>query len=752
MSPRWSGGACLLAVAIASVQPAEAAPRLLHGVIVNELTGDPVEGASISSKHVTVTSGSDGSFTVALATDDTELLVAAPGYALRRVEIGSRAVVRIALTALHERIEITGEAPRPRRRGHRPSHLDEEDRPAAQAYHIMPEDLRVLPGTGNDALRAAQVLPGIARLPFSFGGVVLRGAAPRDSAVFLDGIEVPIAFHFGGVTAFYPSGMLDELEVRNSGIDAAYGRASGGMISLTSREPRTDRWHTGGAVGLLDSALFAEGPTHGGGVLVGIRRSYFDLVAAPFAGEHTPTPSYWDAQVRGSFGSPTLRGRIAPMMFLALDNMTRTSPGRDSFENEIDLTSFFIRFAAPYDRIWGPTTLRVVPWLGANRLSFRSRVNGVVQRFQRPVFPGGVRSELSRETGWGDVRGGLDLQGGHLTHLQSGLGHSGDILVQRNGETTIDWADLAAWAETRIDLQRLSVKPGLRVERYGLTGEGVIDPRLSLTLQLTDSLRLRETVGRYHQPPTPGDLDPNGGNPRLRSSYSDAASLGVDGSFDGGWSGSLTGYVASGHDLGVRLQDDMMDFKTFGGLGPTFSLLLEKQLGLAFYRENHGRARNYGVELLVRRQTERWRGLVAYTLSKALRHDGPSSSLGWRPFELDQRHKLDAAGSMSLGAWRVGARVNVVTGLPYSPTAGPSPAPERDLRAGRLPTYFRLDVRVDRLWHRCWGTIDLYFDIQNATNRRNVEGREPNELLTGDDDIRGLPIVPFIGVEFIPTS
>ena len=46
----------------------------------------------------------------------------------------------------------------------------------------------------------------MARIPYSFGGLVLRGTSPRDTAVFLDGIEVPIAFHFGGVTSFYPGG------------------------------------------------------------------------------------------------------------------------------------------------------------------------------------------------------------------------------------------------------------------------------------------------------------------------------------------------------------------------------------------------------------------------------------------------------------------------------------------------------------------------------------------------------------------
>ncbi len=730
---------------------------MLTGVVIDDLTGEPVAGVNITSRHGTVASGANGSFALAIAGDDTQLFVTAPGYVMQIVPIHSNDTIRIVMSASHELIEVTGTAPRSAPRPTTDVTVTEQPREApstqAQAYELSTDDLRVLPGTGNDALRAAQVLPGVARLPFSFGGLVLRGAAPRDSSVFLDGVEVPIAFHFGGVTSFYPSGMLAGLELKNGGIDAAYGRASGGMVALTSREPRRDRWVTGGSVGLLDSAIYAEGPVRGGAALVGMRRSYFDIVASPFAADDTPIPSYWDAQVRTSFGTPEKYGRVAPMLFLALDQMHRTEPGRDEFENETDLTSFFVRIAAPYDRKWGKTSLRINPWLGTNNLSFRSRINGIVENFKRPVWPGGVRSHVARATSWGEGRVGIDVQGGHLTHLQSGLGHSGDILVQMNGETTIDWLDFATWAETRVDIGRVSIKPGARFEHYGLSAENVVDPRLSFTVQMTDQLRLRETLGRYHQPPTPGDIDPNGGNPSLKSSYSDSASLGVEADLDDGWSGSLTGYFTRGANLGVRTDDPLQDFRSLTGLGPTFGLLLEKQLGLAFYRQNAGRARNYGGELLVRRTTKRWMGLVAYTLAVAERKDGPMSPLGWRPFELDQRHNLNVAGSTLLGRgdWRIGARVHIVSGMPYSPTIGRIEGePVLDPYAARLPAFVQFDVRLDRMWQRCWGDVDLYFDIQNATNRRNIEGREPHDTLIQDDDIRGLPIMPFIGVEFIP--
>jgi hypothetical protein len=46
----------------------------------------------------------------------------------------------------------------------------------------------------------------------------------------------------------------------------------------------------------------------------------------------------------------------------------------------------------------------------------------------------------------------------------------------------------------------------------------------------------------------------------------------------------------------------------------------------------------------------------------------------------------------------------------------------------------------------------FYVDVQNATSRRNVEGRELGFTDDGpvEEDILGLPIIPFLGVEFLP--
>jgi hypothetical protein len=708
---------------------------IVHGVVVGP--GGPIAGATVAPARgdIAVTDN-DGKFTV---DGDGELTVSAPGFVSRTVPPSARVVVELLADA-GEIIEIEGKAP-------------EQTKPLS--YQLTADEIRIMPGAGNDILRAAQALPGVARIPFGFGGLVLRGTSPRDTAVYLDGIEVPIAFHFGGVTSFYPSAMLQDLTLTAGGFGVEYGRAQGGLVTLTTREPRTDGYRVGGSIGLLDSGVSAEGPLKGGGFAIGIRRSYFDTIVSPFVGDDVPLPSYWDAQVLTSFGTPGRRGRIMPMLFLSIDRVSNRASGAPGQPEGISLTSMFVRAAAPYLRTWGPLTLHVVPWLGMNRLSFDDVEDGRTETFARPLYPAGARADLTRDYSWGDVRGGLDADGGYLSHTQVGFRGGNDGPMTSNGSSTLAWADLAGWAETRfkIDGDRFSVKPGVRVEAYGLTGEVVVDPRINIHQQLAPNITLRQALGRFHQPPTPGDIDRHDGNPNLDSSYFDQASLGVDAQL-GRWFASITGYYEYGQHLGVQEpRPTEINEPNLGGLGPTFQLLLEKQLGFAIYRKDVGRARTAGLELLVKRHAGPWFGMLAYTLSLSQRTDDPQYSDGWRPFELDQRHNLNAAVSVGLTHWRFGARIQLVSGNPYSPTDLRDP-PRQIPWGGTLPLFFQLDVRADRRWHKSWGYINLYIDIQNVTNRENIEGRsygyDDAHPSGADLDIPGLPIVPFIGVDFIP--
>src|SRR5690606_25652729 len=104
------------------------------------------------------------------------LTIIAEGFASQTLDARPRMVVRLA-RAEGEVIEITGRAP-------------EEAKPLE--YALSAEDVASTPGAMNDALRAVTILPAAARIPFSFGGIVLRGMSPRDTSVFIDGVEIPL--------------------------------------------------------------------------------------------------------------------------------------------------------------------------------------------------------------------------------------------------------------------------------------------------------------------------------------------------------------------------------------------------------------------------------------------------------------------------------------------------------------------------------------------------------------------------------
>jgi hypothetical protein len=301
-------------------------------VVVASGSTRPIAGATVLTEQgeLAVTD-LDGYFLLAITPADREVTITAPGFATRTLRIPATDVllrVELSPASGSEVIEVRGKAP-------------EQTKPLS--YQLTADEIRFLPGAANDVLRAAQVLPGVSRIPYSFGGLVLRGTSPRDTAVFLDGIEVPIAFHFGGITSFYPGTMLDSLTLTSGGFDASHGHAQGGLVTLTTREPRTDRWRAGGTIGLLDSGVWAEGPLKSGGIIMGLRYSYLDRILDPFVEEDVPLPSYWDVQIRTSFGDPRKRGRITPMIFTAIDRLSG---------NEITATSWFVRASVPYLRVW----------------------------------------------------------------------------------------------------------------------------------------------------------------------------------------------------------------------------------------------------------------------------------------------------------------------------------------------------------------------------------------------------------------
>tara|TARA_R110002096_G_scaffold77896_12_gene183583 strand:- start:98564 stop:100795 length:2232 start_codon:yes stop_codon:yes gene_type:complete len=733
------------AIVVASTS-AHAQEREFSGVVTEEGTGAPVSEASVSNMEYTTVTDPLGRFRLRLPTNVTDLVVYRDGYETSVLQIGSGSEeIAVELVSLGsgtgEVIEIVGET-------------DEEV--GAAHYDLGPETIRRVPGSGNDALKSLQTLPGVARVPFGLGGIVLRGTSPRDSNVYLDGMEVPLLYHFGGLASFYPSSTLKSLQLVGGGYSSEYGRGQGGVVLIESREGRSDAWRASSEMSLIDLSLQADGPSGKDGTLsLGIRRSVVDaaLPLVTSTTEVTSAPRYYDGQLRydTELGPKT---KFAAQL-IGSDDELAIVYGKEK-DKSLTYGTRFARLGATLTRETKGGDVVVAPWVGVDRFELRSTRQSVLSTNQ----PYGGRARYRREFTGGEIRVGSELSAGNYEVASSTMTNEGTTEMGGSGA----YQNSSVWLESEfnIDDRRLNLKPGVRIEHYSLSGETVIDPRMVVTQELTSGLTLRESLGLFHQPPAVADS--LWGNEDLESSYSVQATMGGTYPLTKAISVSATGFYSELRNLAVDDPNAPMDglshfYESKIGSLSSSREFMAKQFGTFSRLRNTGAGRNLGAELLARYVGEEGFGWLAYTGSRAQRRDTELDE-DWHRYVLDQPHVLTAVGSYKLSsAWQIGARARYATGNPVTPITGGQPIGDGNYLpingekySERLPDFFQLDVRVDRQWQRSWGRIGAFLDLQNITGRRNIEGRSYADDFSSYETTEGLPFFPAFGLVYTPPS
>ncbi len=747
----------LLAVlgATATVAHAE---RSITGSVRDDVTGEPVVGALVSAGASEGVTDDAGLFRIDdLPFGRLDLLVIADGYSayFGAARIGDALAIRLQPDAGSETILVTGHAP------------------TGPPLHLDTAAVRTQPGAGNDVLRALQSLPGVARTPFGLGGLALRGTAPRDTKVYLDGIEVPLLYHFGGLASFLPTGAIDEVTLEPGGASVRYGRGLGGVAAVTSRTGRGDRWRSGAELSLIHAAALAEGPGPLGGTwLVGARRSYFDAIIRGASIDLTLLPRYLDAQLRWE----SRDGKWMAILFGSDDKLTLVHDPADTSAGGIDTsnvksflyTSRFARLGVRYKAVRGATSVMILPSVGVDDINARANHEDIDKGMHKTTLPISLRAEAATPRFGGTLAAGFD--GGWQRHNYdmintpppSPLDPSPDMVVHR---TLTRWtADVGAWVEQSWFLggEAIEVRPGLRGDHFGLSDQWTLDPRLVATIRLPRGLIVSPSVGRYHAPPLVTDLDPIFGDRVMLGSSATQVATTVKTIVGDDKELSATAYFQDLDELPVDAITSATPTSANGGTesGGLLGIsreLVDTQFGSYSYREAIGTGHAYGLELIARRNIGTWTGWIAYTYARSYRKN-PTKSPEDHPYVLDQPHSLTILGTTSLGKhWRIGGRFRYTTGNPYTPVAGAYVDDSGDwvpvdgaLLSRRLPDFYQIDLRVDRMWRRPWGIINLYFDLQNMTNRKNPEGVTYNQDFSKLSYTNGLPIFPSIGAEYIP--
>src|SRR6185436_13582589 len=125
---------------------------------------------------------------------------------------------------------------------------------------IVASEGRRVPGTQGDTLKVVQNLPGVARAATGSGALVVWGAAPQDTRVYVDGVRIPLLYHGGGIRATVNSDLVRGLDLIPGGYGPEFGRGIGGLVTIETRAPRNDTIHGYASADIADAAAMIEGP------------------------------------------------------------------------------------------------------------------------------------------------------------------------------------------------------------------------------------------------------------------------------------------------------------------------------------------------------------------------------------------------------------------------------------------------------------------------------------------------------------
>jgi len=686
----------------------------------------------------------------------------APVDSAEEVTVGEETDVTLRLAPAAEGIEVIVRGQKPPRE--------------VTKRTVERREIERIPGTSGDALRSIQSLPGVARPPAFAGLLIVRGSAPEDTLTFIDGANVPLIYHFGGLSSVVPTELLDRIDFYPGNFSAKYGRAGGGIVDAALRAPdtrcltngevdpkRKDCYHALVQADLIDGRVLFQGPLpmKDWSFAVGARRSWVDAWLKPVLTEAgagvTTAPVYYDYQFiaerksRGSRTSLRFYGSDDRLEILISDPASQDP----AFGGNLRFGTAFYRGQVLHEADLS-SKVSVSAELAAGKDTANFSLGGLFFTFTG--YPISTRYEISYTMMPGlKMNAGLDFEMAAFdVHVRlpppprPGEPPPGPYATRPPIETKTDgFGFRPGWyGELEVEpVDRLRVVPGVRVDYARDTGSGDFSPRVTArydlikgrTPQAPDQRRttLKGGAGLFHQPPQFQETDEVFGTPNLTSNRYTHYTLGAEQELTRQIDLSLEGFYKDLDNMVSRGPDATGNY-TYNNLGTGYVVGMES--------------------LLKYRPDERFFGWAAYTLSRSIRKDGPGQEEYL--FQYDQTHVLTVLGSYRLGrGWEFGARFRLVSGNLETPVAGPPSLPalyaadagaytplQGEPFSRRLPLFHQLDIRIDKRWQFTSYRLSTYLDVQNVYNNAAVEGTGYNFDYSKTTQQTGVPIIPSLGV------
>jgi hypothetical protein len=715
---------------------------VVSGKVTEKLSGQPIEGATVSNGTANVQTDSEGNYKLEIPAGEYNLRFSAKGFAdilTGQISVtGNRTLVQNAQLSIileDEKVEIKSGG-----------FVATEEQPVSQTS-LNRDEIRNTPGSGGDILRSISSLPSVTSMGAEFGDYMVRGGSTQENLVFIDNIPVADFTLFsdkydggkGGRGAVLASDVIQRADFSAGGFGAKYGDKMSSVLDVGLRESNRNRVQAaiftdlGNAGGSIDIPF-----KNRGGWVSSVRRSYIDVVFDVLKLGDIGRPRNWDFINKGVYDLNS-RNKLS---FTAINSfetydLTRTQASAadrrtDRLETErrsqrnvlgLTLSTSIGNSTLSQITVWGNTlhndgTLWRVD-------SARTLQRNRDLRDSQFGFKEELTSSISPKFQFA-AGGGLYFDSAnYFSFERSGFGFS-PLEEEYNAANRSNRLNLgtttSAYAYGQITyhpIAQFSVTPSIRIDRYGLTGETLASPRLSARFQATNKFAFTFATGLYRQTPSLFVMSLTAANRNLKSQQAFHVIGGVE-------------WLAM-EDLRVRAE---VFHKKYD------NLVIQPVLGNYNYT-NAGSGEADGVEISMQKALSGyWAGQVSYSFINSKRRitDGGFAF----PSDEERPHQFTAIGITRVLGITIAGKYRVASGLPYDRRTAVriSTSPLIYLQrlttienrnALRLPFYRDFDLRVEKKFDfRKW-SIAPYLDLFNAfslnyksqvdyeLNRQNVQ-------------------------------
>ncbi|WP_257670088.1 TonB-dependent receptor [Parapedobacter tibetensis] len=731
----------------------------LSGVVSNE-QGRPLPGANVSIKErrSSVSADENGRFSVRLPDGHYTLQISHMGYldTGEQVWLHDNVVKNYTLSADSETLDEVVVTEKRKQ-------IAEIKKPQMSMNRLSIEQIKRTPVVLGEAdpLKSLMQLPGVTNAGEGSSGFNVRGGAVDQNLLLLDGAPIYGDSHLFGFFSVFNADALSGLELYKGGIPSKFGGRVSSILDAHQKTGDYRDYRISGGVGLISSRLTVEGPIEKdrGSFLLAGRSSYAHLFLK-LAGEQS-SGYFYDLNTRLNYrlnanNSLYLSGYygrdvfdINDLFFSSFGNAMVNLRWRHRFSDNLtaDLSTFYsdYRFGLELDFadfIWDNAIESYgVKYDFSHRfssdLSLQYGANAVYYDFNPGTLePSGPASIINftqldkkyalEPSAYIDVEHTLSEK----LSVRYGLRYS---LFYRYGREIVNQYEnnQAVVFNPVFGIYESGVPTGATHYGHGeqIASFNNLEPRVGLSYALDDNTSLKASYNRMTQylhllantqSPTPINVwTPSG--PFVQPQLLDQVALGYFKNFaDNAYTIETEAFYKS-----VQNRIDYVDGAKLIANNNIEQVIL------------NGEARSMGWEFLLRKNTGRLTGWVAYTLSRAEQrtpgHTPEESGIAngeWYLSPYDKLHDLVITSVYELSdKWSFAANFTLQSGQPVTFPDGQYQLGEITIpnygarNNNRLPIYHHLDVAATfvpkpnrkKRWQGEW-----VFSIYNVYNRMNA--------------------------------